>query len=473
MQTEKVCVVNGLICLALNKEQEKQVSSLLEIHSLTWFGILEPDVEKRWGDTALILVSREHLETVKSAIEDLKRNSFFRSRVWLVGSEGSDVMDQVQDWFAWPKERSRLECRLKCFIEEEKDHQKDRALSVGLEVKSASLRRDIHQLERQNEDLQGFCSTLAHDLKHPLNTITSYINIVLDMLKENEIDKEEMGMMVDRAHQSSIRISGMIRDLLASAKQEEGEVIAAISLDEVISDVVNDLDELASRMSARISVGPLPEIMGCRPQFYQVFSNLITNAIKFSKEGEPPLVEVKSVPIEHRGEVDGVKIFQIIIQDNGIGIAQEDFDRLFKPFSRLDAAKAIEGSGLGLATVKKIIGLHAGSIKIESRLGHFTRFIITLPVNLSDQAVPFFRKEMRFEHKEEKVLWSKIYRPDNKSYMLSVINESEKGLCCRCMGEHNLSQGDIIELDHFRKFSVRWIKQEGMKNSTLGLKMVE
>ena len=465
--------MNGLVCLALEEPQQGEVSSLLEDCGLTWYDFREPDAEKRWGDTVLILVSRKTNDEVALALSDLQNNAFFLSRLWLIGEGGEDLQDQVQDWFFWPQEKIRFRCRLRAFIEDERARQKERSLCVGLEVKNASMRRELKQLERQNGDLQSFASILAHDLKHPLNTITSYINIIRDMLKEREIDREELGIMIERAQQSSVRISSMIRDLLASASQEEGEVITSISLDDVIADVVNDLDDLASRMSARISVGPLPEVMGCRPQFYQVFSNLITNAIKFSKDGEPPLVEIKSVPIEHRGEEDEVKIFQIIVQDNGIGIDQEDFDRLFRPFSRLDAAQSIEGSGLGLATVKKIIGLHAGSIKIESKLGVFTRFIITLPVNLSDQAVPFFRKEMRFEYKEERVLWSKFYRPDKKSYMLSIINESEKGLCCRCMGDHNLSEGDIIELDHFRKFSVRWIKREGEKDSTIGLKLVE
>lgn len=452
-----------------------EISSTLLPDGITTRAIVDGDDHQPQIDEGLlILCSLKGLADAKKLIQEAQplRNPV---PLWVVAEE------TVIQWplgcdgvFVLPDDGWRLKGQLESALQQAGQRQAQIRRVLDLEFKIAKVNRDNHLLERKNEDLSQFTNTVAHDLNHPLNTMISYLDLLGNSLVPGGTVDEDVPSLIDRVNRSSRRLGNMIKDLLVSAKHSHSEEpIEQVDLDEVMSDVMNDLEDLASVKEAKISVGNLPRVMGARSQLYQVFLNLVSNAIKFTRKGVPPLVKVYTKSVTENNEDRQVEIVQVIVQDNGIGISREDFDQLFRPFSRLGTSNHIEGTGLGLVTVKKIIALHAGSIKVESDLNVGTRFYITLPINLDDNAVPFFRKELRFDCPSDKVVISRVYRPDRRNYMLKLINESEKGVCCQCVGKHDLSVDSIVELEESKRYTVRWIKEERENLAMLGLKLID
>ena len=134
-----------------------------------------------------------------------------------------------------------------------------------------------------------------------------------------------------------------------------------------------------------MEVGELPVIEADRSQMYQLLQNLIGNALKFHKEGEPPIVKVYGRMLEERrdnlnGNSRASSRVQIVVEDNGIGFDEEYLEQIFAPFQRLHGRDAYEGTGMGLAICRRVVERHGGEITAESACGLGTAFIVTLPV---------------------------------------------------------------------------------------------
>jgi PAS domain S-box-containing protein len=227
------------------------------------------------------------------------------------------------------------------------------------------------QLEEANSELQAFAHSVAHDLRAPLRNIQGYASALL----EDEQDRlsEEGALYARRMAQGAVRLDGLIQDLLAYSRLSRAEItFERVDLDLLIKVVLEELaPEIAAR-EARISVTPrLGVIRGNRAVLGQVLTNLVSNAIKFVPQDVLPIVGIS-------GARDGTWAC-LTIADNGIGIAPEHHERIFRVFERLHSGESYPGTGIGLAIVRRGIERLGGRVLLGSTPGKGSRFTIELP----------------------------------------------------------------------------------------------
>lgn len=247
------------------------------------------------------------------------------------------------------------------------------------------LEKLVEELKRSNSSLEDFTYAASHDLKEPIRKI----RIFADRLKENHTKNinEEGIKILDRLIASSTRMRLLVDDLLEYSHinlfEKEPE---HIDLNAIILKVIDDLELEIDQKKAKIKIDSLPTITGQSRQLQQVFQNLISNAIKYSKEEIPPIIhithkEVYGIDIGNfTKSADADKIFHHLkIEDNGIGFDESQAERIFKIFQRLHDRDIYEGTGLGLFIVKKVIEKHEGYISVNSKPGVGSVFNIYLP----------------------------------------------------------------------------------------------
>jgi len=229
-----------------------------------------------------------------------------------------------------------------------------------------------HQLEvlkKKNEELAQFNYVASHDLQEPLRTITSFS----DMLKKKYTDKlDEKGQMYLKfISDSSKRMSSLIFDLLNYSRIGKQYELERIACKQIVDDVLQDLDHIITKTKPTIKIGPLP-ILNCnKTGMRQVFQNLIGNALKFKKPNEDTKIEISV-------RNNGSKHF-FCVADNGIGIEPMYKERIFGIFQRLHNKDKYDGTGIGLASCKKIIEMHQGEIWVESEFGVGSKFYFSIP----------------------------------------------------------------------------------------------
>jgi two-component system sensor kinase FixL len=241
------------------------------------------------------------------------------------------------------------------------------------------LRRYAAELERSNMELQDFAYVSSHDLQEPLRKIQAFGDRLLQKEKENL--SEQGKDYVDRMLNAANRMQNLINDLLEFSRlTTKSKPFVAVNLDAVVSEVLSDLEITIEKTHAEIIRSPLPTIEAEPTQMRQLFQNLISNAIKFRKENENPVINIYAKHLQkkaHLTATPGDELTEIYIEDNGIGFDEKYLDRIFNIFQRLEGQK-YEGSGIGLAICRKIAIRHGGDITAKSQPGVGTRFIITL-----------------------------------------------------------------------------------------------
>lgn len=241
------------------------------------------------------------------------------------------------------------------------------------------LRRYAAELERSNLELQDFAYVSSHDLQEPLRKIQAFGDRLLT--KEHANLSDQGKDYLERMLNAASRMQNLINDLLAFSRvTNKSTPFVRVSLDKILTEVISDLEITIEQTGTVIDRSPLPQIEAEPTQIRQLFQNLISNAIKFRKENEKPVIKIYSRQLQRKAHLTatpGDEQVEISVEDNGIGFDEKYLDRIFNVFQRLEGQK-YEGSGIGLAICRKIAIQHGGDITAQSQVGAGTRFIITL-----------------------------------------------------------------------------------------------
>ncbi len=234
------------------------------------------------------------------------------------------------------------------------------------EAKIKSLNENLQKRLEQVEFLDSFNSSISHDLIAPLNSIIALTSLLRDMPIEGDVLE-----MVNLIMRSSDRMAKLIRDLLHFSRQAHEELSAtAFGMNDLVNEVIHDIALSTPLDKTEIILHDMPTVRADNRMLKQVWENLISNAIKYSQKKESPRVEIGA-----RQEQGG---FVFFIKDNGAGFDMKNYDKLFEIFQRLHSEKEFNGTGIGLAIVKRIIDKHNGKIWAESTPGEGSNFFFTL-----------------------------------------------------------------------------------------------
>lgn len=230
------------------------------------------------------------------------------------------------------------------------------------------------ELLRSNRELEQFAYVVSHDLQQPLQSVTGFVRL-LQMKYEDSLDDVAQDYL-NRIHETGSRMQRLVQDLLTYAQvgRQEQEP-QSVDCNQILRQVLENLQEAIDKKRATFTWDSLPVVQGNESQLIQLFQNLISNGIKFVPDDVAPQI--------HIAVMQQKDYWQIGIQDNGIGIKPENCEQIFEIFQRLHTGSKYSGTGIGLATCKKIVEQHQGHIWVKSQLGEGTTFFFTLP------AVPY------------------------------------------------------------------------------------
>ncbi|WP_217371878.1 sensor histidine kinase [Spirosoma rhododendri] len=236
-----------------------------------------------------------------------------------------------------------------------------------------TIRLHAQDLETRNKELEQFVYIASHDLQEPLLNVGNFVELL--QLEYADSFDDGARLYLDIINQSTYRMRNLIKGLLDYARIGREKTFVATDCQELVDFVKEDLTAKLALTAGTLRYSQLPQVMVYPTELRQLFQNLICNALKFTKPGQPPVVTVAA---EMRG-----KYWQFSVNDNGIGIEPAYREKIFKIFQRLHTRETYEGNGIGLAHSKKIVEMHGGELWVESVLGAGSTFFFTIPVHQS------------------------------------------------------------------------------------------
>ena len=252
--------------------------------------------------------------------------------------------------------------------------------TTNLKKLQIDLENSVNELKKSNESLQEFAYVASHDLQEPLRKIEVFSERLQKDLGEKLT--EESKKVFHRMVLATQRMSQLINDLLSySQLTTKPPAFKIIHLKELIRQVLTDLEATIIEKKAKLSIGELPAVKGDEVQLRQLFQNLVSNSLKYSKQDVPAVISITAKIVKK--EINDVlcSFNQIQISDNGIGFEQQHAERIFKVFQRLHGRSEYPGTGIGLAIVQKVIENHGGTITAESEPEKGATFTVYLPVS--------------------------------------------------------------------------------------------
>ncbi len=338
------------------------------------YEIYEVDREKQNLDSSFVLMfthpdDKERIaEIVNNVLENQSR---FETELRIVTAKGSLKTVQVSGKVVPDAMGNPLK-----FIGSVRDITAERAIERKLEGK-------IAELNKSNAELEEFAYVASHDLQEPLRKITTFCNRLSEKYFADAGGDGKMYM--DRIIASADNMRMLIHNLLEFSRiSKTNEPFVPVNLNVVLRETINDLELLIEETGTQVVSEQLPDISSSFMLVKQLFTNLVNNAIKFRKTGEPAQISVSSAVLSTEQKQKFLlkpetKYFDIVVRDNGIGFDNEYAGRIFHIFQRLHGKADYPGSGIGLAICKKIVEKHNGLIYAEGAEGSGAVFHVILP----------------------------------------------------------------------------------------------
>lgn len=251
------------------------------------------------------------------------------------------------------------------------EHLARRKIEEVVTERTRELAEANKNLERSNAELSQFAHIASHDLQEPIRKVITYASMLED--RPSGTDQETKNFL-QKINTSSRKMQALVRDILAySELSRQFPTFEPVSLQTVVEEIETEFELLIEQKSARLQYHDLPTIDALPIQMIQLFSNLISNALKYSSPDRVPLITITS-------SISSQQV-HIGIQDNGIGFEQQYADQIFSIFQRLHRKTEYSGTGIGLAMCRKITQNHQGNIYATSELGQGSTFHILLPLH--------------------------------------------------------------------------------------------
>jgi len=230
------------------------------------------------------------------------------------------------------------------------------------------LENYARELERSNKELREFAYVASHDLQEPLRMVGSFLQLLQHRCGD-KLDKQA-NEYIYYAVDGAARMKRLIGDLLNYSLTNKEWTIEKVDIAKIVGEALRNLTASIKESNATFNVAEMPELYTDPALMLQLFQNLLGNAIKFRKEGTPPVISITA------SRKDGRWLFSV--EDNGIGIEPQFADKIFVIFKKLHHRDRFDGTGIGLAIAKKIVERHGGNIWFESEPGQRTTFFFTL-----------------------------------------------------------------------------------------------
>ena len=284
------------------------------------------------------------------------------------GSEGiavNAIKSGVDDYIVKDYDRNYLKV-LEITIEKA---MAKKALELELKKKEEDLRQYAQELIRSNEELEQFAYVASHDLQEPLRMVKMFTELLEKQYKDKLDDQAKE--YIHFAFDGAVRMQELINDLLEYGRiNKNDEKFELVRFEEIINVILSSMSKTISESGAEITYDKISEVRANKIQLRSLFQNLIGNAIKFRSK-EKPKIHISSKETQEE--------WTFSVRDNGIGIDPQYFERIFVIFQRLHTKEKYPGTGIGLATCKKIVNRHHGRIWVESEVAKGSTFYFTIP----------------------------------------------------------------------------------------------
>ena len=327
-----------------------------DAYNVAMTNVLGYSAEEITNQTLLFFLNdtdKEHIQQLKKSNEDtlsfetkiICKNQSFKWLQWNIVVKGGK-------WFS--NARNITERKIK----------DDEIIRLNLDLKE-----NIQQLEMANKELESFSYSVSHDLRAPLRSVNNYAQMLEDSFA-SQMD-EKSGKLLGNIKRNAFKMDALIDDLLAFSRLGRKAVQKqSINMTELIKHTYTELQ--APLQKGELIIDTLPGIEADYNLLKQVVINLLSNAIKYSGKVEHPIIQV--------GFTEKENAIVYFVKDNGAGFDMEYSDKLFGVFQRLHSTKEFEGTGVGLAIVKRIVEKHGGTVWAESKVGEGATFYFSLPV---------------------------------------------------------------------------------------------